>query len=1193
MPTSQPLLMALLITLGLASLWAETVAAERMPRQVRLLLERRCVACHNEQEPKGQLSLTQFAAARRGGDNGPAIIAGKPGESLLLDYVTGADPEMPKEGPPLSDTEIAQLRDWIRSGAPWPTNTILTDRSLADLNWWSLQPLRQPPLPRLRSTNRANELRTPIDTFVWAQLERRDLGFSAEADRRTLIRRLYFDLLGLPPTRKEIHRFVQDPDPHAYEKLLDRLLASPRYGERWARHWLDLVHYGDTHGYDKDKPRPNAWPYRDYVISAFNTDKPYRRFVREQIAGDVLWPNTTDGITATGFLAAGPWDFIGHAEVPETKIDGQVARHLDRDDMVTTTISTFLSTTVQCAQCHQHKFDPISQHDYYSLQAVFAALDRADRSYDADPQIEHLRRQLATRQKELKRLQAALEKQIEQKKTDPIRKLEKQQKELQARLQKSSGKDTAQSAPAMGYHSQVAQSDTTHKWVQVDLGQSLPLDQIVLFGAHEYGWSDFGFPHRFKIEAANDPSFQQPQMLADHTAVDQPRPGARALRFTGQGHQARYLRVTATRLWNRRRQGNPKTKDWIFAVGELAVLSNGRLAKIHGVTAQDSIEALPSWGRQNLADGIYGKFNLPDLAEVEYGVTSPTNGYHSQLAPAADTLKWVQVDLGARHPLQRIELVPARPTDWKETPGFGFPVRFRLEVDNDPAFPNPQLIFNQQQRDFANPGNQPVVVHLQNATGRYVRLTASRLWDRGGKQHVLAIAEITVFSGDQNIAQGVPVTALDSIKSDRWQKKFITDGFTSRTPLWSAEKLLLARTAVPENQQALQTLTRQLEDQLKGIVTPAMQDQQEKLQAELAEVQSAQQTLPTQQMVYAGTVHHGSGAFRGTGHTGGTPRAIHVLTRGDVTRPGVLVEPGTLSIINQVPAQFALRPDHSEGDRRVALAEWITHQENPLVWRSIANRIWQHHFGRGIVDTPNDLGRMGKLPTHPQLLDWLAVELRDRGQSLKRLHWLICNSRTYRQISNRHPRGLRTDGDNLYLWRMNRRKLEAEAIRDAVLWVSGRLNLQMGGPGFRDFVLEKPEHSPHYEYDKYDPRNPVGHRRAVYRFLVRSQPQPFMDTLDCADPSLRVDKRNETLTALQALSMLNNKFMVQMAHEFAEDLTAHYDGIQAQLNAAVQRSLGRSMRPDEREALTAYTHQHGLVNTCRLLFNLSEFMFVD
>src|SRR5262249_15399291 len=222
--------------------------------------------------------------------------------------------------------------------------------------------------------------RTPVDAFVLFELGKRRLSPSPEADRRTLIRRLSFDLLGLPPTPDEIGAFVGDPSPAAYESLVDRLLASPRYGERWGRHWLDVVHYGDTHGYDKDKRRDHAWPYRDYVIGAINSDVPYGRFIREQVAGDVLAPGDPKGIIATGFIAAGPWDFVGHVELREGTVDKLKARLLDRDDMVTTVFSAFQSLTVGCARCHDHKFDPIPQREYYRLQAIFAGVERGDRA---------------------------------------------------------------------------------------------------------------------------------------------------------------------------------------------------------------------------------------------------------------------------------------------------------------------------------------------------------------------------------------------------------------------------------------------------------------------------------------------------------------------------------------------------------------------------------------------------------------------------------------------------------------------------------------------------------------------------------------------------------------------------------------------------------------------------------------------
>ena len=247
----------------------------------------------------------------------------------------------------------------------------------------------------------------PIDGFIRAKLAEKHLTMSPEADARTLCRRLYFDLIGLPPTPEELDAFAADTNPQAYERLVDKLLASPRYGERWARYWLDVVHYGDTHGYDKDKPRPHAWPYRDYVIRAFNEDKPYARFIQEQLAGDVLFPHTRDGIEALGFIAAGPWDYIGHSEVPETKTDGKIARHLDRDDMVANTIGTFCSATIHCAQCHNHKFDPITQEDYYSLQAVFAALDRTDRQYYPDDALNARFQELQRRQAEVESAIAA------------------------------------------------------------------------------------------------------------------------------------------------------------------------------------------------------------------------------------------------------------------------------------------------------------------------------------------------------------------------------------------------------------------------------------------------------------------------------------------------------------------------------------------------------------------------------------------------------------------------------------------------------------------------------------------------------------------------------------------------------------------------------------------------------------------
>lgn len=301
------------------------------------VLERHCLRCHAADDPHGGLVLSTKQATFVGGESGPALVPGHPDESLLIQYVSGDEPLMPQQGPPLTASEIEALRAWIKAGAEWPEARVLADRRFEGDTWWSLEELQRPQPPPTTS----KWVRTPIDAFVLKRMNDEGLTPSPEADRPTLIRRLSFDLLGLPPTSEEVTAFVNDSAPDAYERLVDRLLASPHYGERWGRHWLDIVHYGETHGYDKDKPRPNAWPYRDYVIKSLNDDKSYSRFTEEQLAGDVLWPDDPDAVVATGFIAAGPWDYVGHVELAENTAAKAVTRSLDRDDMLMNAMSTF------------------------------------------------------------------------------------------------------------------------------------------------------------------------------------------------------------------------------------------------------------------------------------------------------------------------------------------------------------------------------------------------------------------------------------------------------------------------------------------------------------------------------------------------------------------------------------------------------------------------------------------------------------------------------------------------------------------------------------------------------------------------------------------------------------------------------------------------------------------------------------
>lgn len=995
---------ALAVSLLLAAAEPARLAAEDefFQKKVAPLLEARCLRCHGE-KAEGGLSLASAEKLAAGGDSGPVVEPGKPEESLLLQAVGGEKPSMPKGGKPLSADEVAVLRRWIEQGAVWPQGYAFA----SPRDWWAFQPLRRPPLPAVKQTE---WVRTPLDAFILKSLEDHALAPAPQANRRTLIRRLTFDLHGLPPTPEEIDAFEQDASPDAYEKLVDRMLASPRYGERWARHWLDVVHYGESHGYDKDKPRENAWPYRDYVIDALNADKPYSRFLQEQLAGDVLFPEDPRAVAATGFISAGPWDFVGHVELREGTVDKDIARSNDRDDMVANTASTFLSLTVHCARCHDHKFDPIVQEDYYRLQAVFAGVDRADRAYEPDLKVASRRRELAAQKQHWETRRQQLADAAARAETPEIAALDRQSAELQKQLA-ALPNDAQPASGTLGYHSQIMPQPEATKWVQVDLGKSVALDQIVLVPAHVvYGGHNgpgFGFPPRFKVELSDDPQFAAADCLADETQADYPHPGDTPYSIDAAGKSGRYVRVTATKLWRR-------TDDWIFALSELIALA-----------------------------------------------------------------------------------------------------------------------------------------------------------------------------GTQNVATGATVSSFDSIEAPPgWAMKNLVDGGNSREKLTDAEGKLTSRQALLFESGRLMAQRRRL---ALAAIDPEISRQLAEAADKLSEIEQTRAALPPQMLVYAGASQFPpAGAFT----PASKPRPVHLLARGDVRSPKQLMSPGAIACVRGPSADFQLSDPDNEGQRRAALARWLSDPSNALVRRSIVNRVWQYHFGQGIVDTPNDFGRMGSLPSHPEMLDWLAGWFLDHGESLKELHRLILTSSAYRQSSQDNAEYAKADSGNRYLWRMNRQRLDAESIHDAMLQIAGKLELKMGGPSAKLFFF-KNDHSPIYDYERFDLDDPSGFRRSIYRFIVRSVPDPFMECLDCADPSIMTPKRNATLTSLQALALLNNAFAVRQAERLAERVSRTEADPVRQLETAYRLALGRRPSAQESELLVDYAQRFGMANACRLIFNSNEFVFID
>jgi hypothetical protein len=864
---------------------------------------------------------------------------------------------------------------------------------------WELVPLRRPAVPAVPAEYRT-WVRNPVDAFVLDKLLANGLAPSPEADRRSLIRRLTVDLTGLLPTPNEIDAFENDPSPNAYENLVDRLLSSPRYGERWARHWLDVVHYADSHGNDEDGPRPNAWPYRDYLIRSFNNDEPYDRFVREQIAGDVIYPDDPAAIVATGFLAAGPWDQSGLSGIREDSPDRIVAYYLDRDDMVTTTFSTFAGLTVGCARCHNHKFDPIPQEDYYALQAVFAGINKTDRVYDADPAVGRKR----------------------------------------AQLQQS--------------------LDQAHTWRDKPDAALLSAERQADVEAFEATYRNaekcWVVPELLAVKAAQGSALKP---LADHSVLAVgPRP--------------------------------EKDTYTIMLGSDLVGVTGLRLEVL-------SDETLPKAGPGRADNG-----NL-HLSEIR--VTARARGSSGPGTPI------------------KLEAAVA---DFDQD-GWGI----ARAIDGKPA-------------------------------------TAWGIFPQVGQSH----RAIVQFDPPAGIAGGTEFTIeLDQLHGGgHLIGRFRLALTTTPAPLKIESPLLPLKVTEP-----LAVPPAWRSDAQKAILAGFAWEQL--LEKELA-------ALPPSSRVYCG--------FNRTKSDGPPmpPRVVNVLKRGETTKPGAVAVPGSVAAVPGLPSRFKLADPNDEGQRRAALADWLASPDNPLTWRVIVNRTWHYHFGKGIVDTPNDLGKMGGVPSHPELLDWLAVEFRDGGGSLKKLHRLLVTSSTYRQAVRSNPTAAAKDADNRLLWRMNRARLDAETVRDSVLLLSGRLDETMYGPPVQHFITKPGVHvTPEADYDAFDVDAPAARRRSVYRYVFRTRPDPLLQALDCPDASQSAPVRASSVGATQALALWNDKFTLRHAEHLAALAAIESD----QLEFVVRRLFGRSPTEAERADWSAFIRRHGLANLCRVLVNSSEFLFVD
>jgi hypothetical protein len=991
---------------------------------VRPVLLAKCFKCHGGESVESSFDMTDRDKLLKGGDNGIVVLPGKARESLLFQQVSHqTKPHMPYEQDKLPDAAIEQIGQWIDLGAPYDrplkgaAETPWTEKviSPAARKFWSFQPLASVAPPAVKQ---GNWPRTPVDRFVLAKMEASGVVPNPPASKRQLIRRVYFDLIGLPPSPEEIEAFEHDNALNAYEKVVDRLLASRHFGERWARRWLDVSRFAESHGFEHDYDRPTAYPFRDFVIRAINDDLPFDTFVKWQLAGDEYAPDNAEANAATGFLAAG----VHSTQITKNEVERQ--RYDELDDMMATMGTGMLGLTIGCCRCHDHKYDPLPQRDYYRLLSAFTTTVRSEADLDMDP--------------------AANKKLKEQ--------FDREQSELVAAVKRFETEHLPARLAAW-------EKERRDKSGPVDPWKVLEPTSIVSAGGATFMKLDDGS-------------------------------------YLATGANARFDVYT------------------IVAATNLSGVTSIRLEAL----------ADPSMVRGGPGRAANGNFDLTNLQIT----AAPTNAKHSG-AP---------ITLHLRNPRATFE----QP---------GLPIKATID-DN----PNSGWAVDPQ---FGR--NHAAVYELDpplNIDGGDTVLTFT-LSFHGNDQHNIGRLRLSVSNAAPPVEltlQSLPspiATALDMPQEKRTaaQTQSLLNWYRGLDPDW-------------------QRFTHAAEEHAKH--PPQLK---------------TQRTLVASEGLTPIRLHtQGADFFNET----------YFLKRGDVNQKAGVAPLGFPQVLDTAP----------EGDkhwiqtppagwrtsyRRRSVAEWMTDPKyggGALLARVAVNRLWQGHFGRGIVATPSDFGTRGEPPSHPELLDWLADELIHGGWRLKPLHKQMVMSAAYIESCESNEADAKLDPDNHLIWRHPTQRLEAEVIRDALLSVSGRLDATMYGPGTLDTASR---------------------RRSIYFTVKRSQLIPMMTVFDGPDALNGIGQRSTTTVAPQALYLMNDPQVREYAKTLAMRVAPKSDtSLDAAIRSAYLYCLGRPPADDEAADSLAFINQQiasykkagktnarelGLADFCQTVLCLNEFVYIE